>query len=214
MKKLPAVLVASFLKTLAAASIDRTLAGDYLKWLRFYLDFCLKYRHPPRDSDSLQPFLQKLAEKNQPVVNQEQAAQSVKLYYETLKNWPNDSAVAMPSDAWAPVFKQLKDEIRLRQYSPKTLKTYRVWIEQFKEYLVDKPPSAVSSEEARRFLTHLVTDRNVVASTQNQAFNALLFLYRHILKADYDLKDKVVRARRTRYIPVVLTREMRGRPCV
>jgi integron integrase len=56
-------------------------------------------------------------------------------------------------------------------------------------------------------LTHLVTDRNVVASTQNQAFNALLFLYRHILKADYDLKDKVVRARRTRYIPVVLTRE-------
>ena len=59
----------------------------------------------PRDSDSLQSFLQKLAEKNQSVVNQEQAAQSVKLYYETLKNWPNDSAVAMPSDAWAPVFK-------------------------------------------------------------------------------------------------------------
>jgi hypothetical protein len=47
MKKLPAVLVGSFLKTLAAASIDRTLAGDYLKWLRFYLDFCLKYHHPP-----------------------------------------------------------------------------------------------------------------------------------------------------------------------
>ena len=45
----------------------------------------------------------------------------------------NDSAVAMPSDAWAPVFKQLKDKIRLRQYSPKTLKIYRVWIEQFKE---------------------------------------------------------------------------------
>ena len=46
-----------------------------------------------------------------------------------------------------------------------------------------------------------------MASTQNQAFNALLFLYRHILKVDYDLKDKVVRARRKRYIPVVLTRE-------
>jgi site-specific recombinase XerC len=38
---------------------------DYLKWLRFYLDFCAKYRHPPRDSDSLQPFLQKLSEKRQ-----------------------------------------------------------------------------------------------------------------------------------------------------
>jgi hypothetical protein len=108
------VLVASFLKTLAAASMDRTLIGDYLKWLRFYLDFCLKYRHPPRDSDSLQPFLQKLAEKNQSVVNQEQAAQSVKLYYETLKNWPSDSAVVMPSDAWAPVFKQYTHTVKSR----------------------------------------------------------------------------------------------------
>jgi integron integrase len=47
----------------------------------------------------------------------------------------------------------------------------------------------------------------VAASTQNQAFNALLFLFRHILKKDFDLEDTVVRARRTKYIPVVLTRE-------
>ncbi len=67
-------------------------------------------------------------------------------------------------------------------------------------------PSSIDSDDARRFLTHLAVKKRVAASTQNQAFNALLFLYRHILKADYDLKDKVVRARKTKYIPVVLSR--------
>jgi integrase len=103
--------------------------------------------------------------------------------------------------------RRLKEEIRIRQYSPKTWKTYRVWTGQFQKFLGEKQPSAVTADDARRFLTYLVTDRRVVASTQNQAFNSLLFVYRHILKVDYDLKDKVVRARRTRYIPVVLTRE-------
>lgn len=51
--------------------------GDYLKWLRYYLDFCEKYRHPPRDHDSLQPFLQKLAAKGQSPDRQKQAAGSV-----------------------------------------------------------------------------------------------------------------------------------------
>ena len=45
----------------------------------------------------------------------------------------------------------------------------------------------MGSEDARRFLTHLAMDRHVVATTQNQAFNALLFLYRHILKVEYEL---------------------------
>ncbi len=211
MKPIPAVLVEAFSKALAAASVQRYQASDYLKWLRFYLDFCAKYRHPPRDPDSLQPFLQKLASKNQSQASQEQAAHSIALYYETMKNWPANPAVQGKSkateDLWVPVFQQLKEEIRIRQYSPKTLKTYRIWIEQFRKFLNEKPPSQVNVDDARRYLTHLATDLNVVASTQNQAFNALLFLYKHILKANYDLKDSVVRARRTRYIPVVLTRE-------
>ena len=108
---------------------------------------------------------------------------------------------------WEGVFGRLKEEIRLRQYSPKTWKTYRVWADQFRIFLGGKAPGEVSAEDARRFLTYLVTERNVVATTQNQAFNALLFVYRHILKVDYDLKDSVTRARRTKYIPVVMTRE-------
>ncbi len=267
MKTLSPALIAAFDQSLKASAVPLGMQMDYRKWLRFYLDFCMKYRHPPRDPDSLEPFLQKLASKNQSKASQEQAAASVKLYYDIIRNWPDSSSappvISKPADtapkpiepdeippipakappikvrvheasgtpappetpsmvregtpthsdqqasglSWADCYRRLKEEIRVRQYSPKTLSTYRIWTEQFQRFLKDKPPADLTSEDAVRYLTHLATDCNVVASTQNQAFNSLLFLYRHILKADYDLKDKVVRARRTRYIPVVLTRE-------
>ncbi|MDA3872507.1 MAG: phage integrase N-terminal SAM-like domain-containing protein, partial [Kiritimatiellae bacterium] len=184
---------------------------NYLKWLRFYLDFCEKYDHPPRDRDSLQPFLRKLVSKNQSRERQEEAAASIELLYGLVDDWQKRRAAgeveSQPVDAWDEVARRLKEEIRLRQYSDKTLKTYRSWISQFGEFLEYKAPASVDSEDAKRYLTHLAVERRVAASTQNQAVNALLFLYRHILKAEYELGDSVVRAKRTKYIPVVLSRE-------
>lgn len=215
MKPVPEVLVRAYAATCERKGEPRAELGAHLGWLRFYLDFCFKYHEPPRDADSLQPFLQKLAAKHQSASKQAQAARAVGLYYETMRDWSPEretgasgtATVGQPSLDWDGVFLMLKEEIRLRQYSPKTLKTYRGWAEQFRVFLGDKRPGEVTADDARRFLTHLATERRVVASTQNQAFNSLLFLYRHILKADYDLRDTVVRARRTRYIPVVLTRD-------
>jgi integron integrase len=63
------------------------------------------------------------------------------------------------------------------------------------------------AEDAVAFLTWLATHKQVVSTKQNQAFNSLLFLFRHRLKRPYDLGNKVQRARRTRYVPVVLSRE-------
>lgn len=108
---------------------------------------------------------------------------------------------------WDDCYKALKEEIALRHYSPKTLKTYRGWISQFQKWLGEKLPEDVDSADARGFLSHLAVEKNVAASTQNQAFNALLFLFRHILKREYDIGDNVPRARRTKYIPVVLSRK-------
>lgn len=226
MKPISAALLPAFKDRLKRASVPVRAEGAYQKWLRYYLDFCFRYKHPPRDPDSLQPFLQKLASKNQPKGAQEEAAHSVALYYEAVKDWSASTAPGTPAGllhppratdaigrpapselAWDEVYRKLKEEIRLRQYSPKTWAAYRTWTEQFQRFLKDKPPAAVMSDDAVRYLTYLATEQKVVSSTQNQAFNALLFLYRHILKTDYDLADRVVRARRTRYIPVVLTRE-------
>ena len=149
MKPIPSVLLPAYARTLMAASVENNLKADYEKWLRYYLDFCFKYQHPPRDPDSLPPFLQKLAAKNQTKANQMQATHSVTLYYDTMKNWPTPEANSKRSahgDWWLPVFQQLKEEINIRQYSTKTLKTYRIWIEQFKKYLNDKVPGEVNAD--------------------------------------------------------------------
>jgi len=62
-------------------------------------------------------------------------------------------------------------------------------------------------QEIEAFLTHLAVDRKVSRSTQNQAFNALLFLYREVLKLTLDEKIQAVRAKRQRKLPVVMTRD-------
>ena len=210
MEKLDKQLEASFRQQMAQARVPDAEWGDYLKWLRFYLDFCGKYGHEPAEPESLPEFLQKLASKNQSREQQAQAADAVGTYRamapERLDGIEIDEDLAGRQAAWQACLKRLEEEIRLRQYSPKTLQTYRQWTRQFMRFSEFKHPDSVGSEDARRFLTHLAVEQHVAASTQNQAFNALLFLYRHILKADYDLKDKVVRAKRTKYIPVVLTR--------
>jgi integron integrase len=59
--------------------------------------------------------------------------------------------------------------------------------------------------EIEAFLTHLAVQENVTASTQNQAFSALLFLYRHVLEIELDERIEMLRARRSRYLPTVLT---------
>ena len=65
----------------------------------------------------------------------------------------------------------------------------------------------LSTADVKDFLTSLAVKRRVSASTQNQAFNALLFFFRHVLHKEFGKIDGVVRAKRKRYIPVVLSRE-------
>ena len=209
MRKLASQLADLFNVALVEAGLSSE-RKDLEKWLRYYLDFCAKYGHPPRDHDSQGPFLQKLASKNQSKGQQSQAARALKLYYGLVESWPEavrDRPVVAFERQWEQCFEQLKQEIKLRQYSPKTLKTYRQWIVRFARFTDYKDPATVCSEDAKKYLTWLAVERKVAASTQNQAFNSLLFLYRHILKAEYDLKDEVVRAKKSRYIPTVLTRE-------
>lgn len=109
--------------------------------------------------------------------------------------------------SWQAEFRALVDEIRLRHYSPKTLKTYKLWMMKFQAFTRSKPPGALTTGDVKEFLTWLAVKREVSASTQNQAFNALLFLFRHVLHKEFGKVDGVVRAKRKPYIPVVLSRD-------
>ncbi|SEH04680.1 integron integrase [Candidatus Venteria ishoeyi] len=108
---------------------------------------------------------------------------------------------------WAAVYTGLKEVIELRHYSPKTLKTYQSWMRKFQAFVKSKDYHLLNQQDVKNFLTHLAVSKQVAASTQNQAFNALLFLFRHVLKKEFgEIKD-VPRAKRRPYIPVVLSRE-------
>ena len=71
----------------------------------------------------------------------------------------------------------------------------------------DNPPDSLSAEDVKAYLTYLAVRCKVSASTQNQAFNAILFLFRHILKKDFGDHKDTPRAKKSSYIPVVLTRK-------
>ena len=97
--------------------------------------------------------------------------------------------------------------IKIKHYSPKTLWAYTNWIKKFQGFTRNKDIQSLSSVDVKDFMEYLAVKRNVAASTQNQAFNALLFFYKHIIKRDFGDHSKTLRAKRRPYIPVVLSRE-------
>jgi hypothetical protein len=109
--------------------------------------------------------------------------------------------------AWREVEAKLKDEILLRHYSPKTLQAYAGWMRKFRGFMVKTHPAELTGAEAKRFLADLAVRRQVSAAAQHQAFNALLFLFRHVFTKELgDLSD-TPRAKRRTYIPTVLSRQ-------
>lgn len=73
-------------------------------------------------------------------------------------------------------------------------------------FVRSKPPDHLNTEDVKGFLTDLAVRQNVAGATQNQAFDALLFFYRHVLRREFGKIDGVVRAKRRPYVPVVLSR--------
>jgi hypothetical protein len=100
---------------------------------------------------------------------------------------------------------QVRNEIRVRHMARSTEKVYVSWIRRFILYHGKRHPGEMGKNEVTAFLTHLAVAGNVSASTQNQAFSALLFLYREVLKQEFGWLNDVVRANRPGRIPVVLT---------
>jgi integron integrase len=95
--------------------------------------------------------------------------------------------------------------LRLRHYSPRTERTYVGWARRYFRYLAATGFARPDTETAKAYISYLATRRQVAASTQNQAFNALLFLHRHILLVDLGDMGVTIRARRGQRLPVVLS---------
>ena len=107
------------------------------------------------------------------------------------------------------IMDEVRDVMRLHHYSIHTERSYRDWIQRFILFHNMKSRDDLKEGELKieQFLTHLAVHKNVAPSTQNQAMNALVFLYKKVLKQTLDQKIDAVRAKSRKNIPVVMTRE-------
>jgi len=103
--------------------------------------------------------------------------------------------------------RSIRDAIRLKHYSIRTEEAYVGWTVRYILFHDERHPSDMGRAEVEAFLTHLAVERNVAASTQNQAFSALLFLYREVLHKDLDGPIDALRVTKPKRLPTVLTKE-------
>jgi len=108
------------------------------------------------------------------------------------------------------LLEQVRSFMRTCHYSRSTEVSYCDWIRRFILFHGKRHPSEMAEPEVMAFLSHLAVNRNVAASTQNQALSALLLLYKKVLNRPLERLDEVVRAKTPRRVPLVLTKEEVG----
>ena len=102
---------------------------------------------------------------------------------------------------------ELRRHIRVRGYSIRTEQAYCRWVLRYIRYHSLRHPAEMGDVEVVAFLSHLASERDVAANTQNQALSALIFLYRYVLKDPLGDITATIRAKKPQKLPVVLTRE-------
>jgi integron integrase len=179
-------------------------AERHVHWVRQFILF-----HGKRHPRNLRPgevglFLEHLAQSEKdPLRSIEQAREALAFLYQDCLHI---NLGAFPFPEPPRLLDRMRRALRLRHYSPRTESCYVDWVMRFIRFHRLRHPNTMGAAEIERFLTDLAVNGHVSASTQNQAFNALLFLYQQVLGIELPRLD-AVRARRPRRLPTVLSPE-------
>lgn len=185
-----------------------TAVDFYLLWVRQCLRFRGKRPNDEIEQEDLDRFL-KHQSRMRETWQVDQARHAIEIY----RFWKNRATGRKSSlrkngrTQWRAVIDEMHNMMRLRQLSLRTEQAYFSWVKRFYRHLKHKAPKTVDSTDVKHFMTYLAVERNVSAATQNQAFNAILFLFRHVLEKDIENIGEAIRARKKRRLPVVLTRD-------
>lgn len=195
-------------------------SGEYLHWAKAYLWFCRETGLEPLEEGSGEDFVSELAQMGRRREGVERARVAVAKLRAVMaekeergQSWPTMSPAGEAEVSgqrlsdWDQVRAKLEAEIRLRHYSRKTLKTYAHWINGFARFVNLKEPAWLEAQDARDYLAFLAMERRIAASTQNQAFNALLFLFERVLEREITGLEGTPRAKKGTNVPEVMSRE-------
>ena len=187
---------------------DKT-AGFYLYWVTRFFGHCRKRPEDDVAEEDVDRYLKHLSRRHEDW-QVKQAAEAVQLYrfYRNRERIGGGAPRNLNASAqWRAVAEDMHSMMRLKHRSPRTEKAYLSWVRRFYLFVNGKPPYSLSSTHVKDFMTHLAVEREVSASTQNQAFNAILFLFRHVLDKDMENIGHAIRAKKKKRLPVVLTRQ-------
>ena len=113
----------------------------------------------------------------------------------------------LPTSCWETLEQDVCRLMRLKHLSFRTQKSYLSWMLRLKAFVHGKPCEKLTESDLKDFLSFLAVEKHVAAATQRLAFNALLFLYRHLLDLEIHGLNTVVASKMPKLLPVVLTRE-------
>ncbi len=179
----------------------------YVRWVKEYAQFRAKHSDEIADAQMLPEFKAALYRtRREWQVNQ--AGDAVAMFLRFLDATPASVETASrQARSWEELQVLLIHTLRLKGRSRATERTYLQWFRTFRSYCNSQRPPTLDDSHVRSFLTHLAIDRSVAVSTQRQAFNAILFLYRNVLERDINSLRFAVSARAKKRLPVVLSRE-------
>lgn len=199
--------------------IERKLAPEknvpfLAYWVSRFLGFARRHEYPATEYNEtiVQEFIETLRlDKRTLDWQPRQANDAIVLYFFNFlgKSDIQTGGVLKIADVYG-TLKEMQRLIRLKHYSYSTERTYLQWVERFFSYALaseNKKVEDLSSVDFKNFLSYLALKQRVSSSTQNQAFNAILFLFRHVLGKEIGDLGDTVRAKRGQKLPVVLTIE-------
>ena len=139
----------------------------------------------------------------------DQAVESVKHYqfYSGIKKQESSANCPDSDSEWNRLIETMKQMLRLKHRSYQTEKSYLKWIQSFHIYIKGKNTAQLDSKDMKNFLTYLAVEKKVSLSTQNQAFNSLLFLYRSVLEIPVEDLGNTIRSKLPSRLPVVLNKD-------
>ena len=199
----------NYLKSLK--SIPHRHLPFYLRWAKEFVSFCKRNPNLVAPDKQIDPFVNHLADRHE-LWQVEQARQAANLYCYFISNMDsNDIKIEVEAiEDWKSAGEKMIRMLRLRQLSYRTEQTYMKWLRGF--YLNVRPtlPSQLEDSHITNFLTYLAVERHVAKTTQNQAFNAILFFYRFVLQKEVGSIRNAFRSRRGSRLPIVLGRSEVG----
>jgi integron integrase len=186
---------------------DENRAGFYLSWITRFFESCNKNPEDSVTQEEIERFLKYLS-RNREDWQVKQASEAIQLYqyYKERKKTEKIKESLELNAQWKLIAESMHKILRLMHRSYRTEQAYIGWVRQFYRFMKGRSPYSLESRDVKDFMTYLAVEHNVAISTQNQAFNAILFLFRHILEKSIDNIGEAIRAKRTRRLPVVLSK--------